>query len=37
MSVAAVFTVSEKIHKLFPLFGTALFSTYIVALFTALQ
>jgi len=37
MSVAAVFGVSEKFHQLFPLLGIALFSTYIIALFTALR
>jgi len=36
MSVAAVFTAAETFHKLFALSGLAMFSAYIIALFTAL-
>jgi hypothetical protein len=37
MSVVAMLTAAEKYHKLFPLFGIALFVAYIIALFTPMR
>lgn len=37
MSAAAMLTPAEKYHKLFPLFGIAIFIAYIIALFTPLR
>jgi hypothetical protein len=37
MSVVAMATPAQKYHKLFPLFGIAIFIAYIIALFTPLR